>query len=85
MEPGKMAAKIALSIQTGIPLPTREALVNLIPWDEIKVGSSFPVTRDFGDFPVQRLRTAIDYRQKMTGERFSVRKTAEGYRCWRTA
>lgn len=79
-------AKLKLSIQENIEIPSREAIVDRVPWEKIKVGASFPVSGEtFGENPVERLRTAISYRQKATKEKYSVRKTEDGYRCWRVA
>lgn len=78
---------ISLQIQSGIKMPTRIAVVDRVPWKRIKVGQSFPVTKKaFGDCAVERLRTAISYRQKATAEKYSVRRMPDGsFRCWRTA
>lgn len=77
---------LKLNISKGIALPTREALVDMIPWRDLAVGMSFPVDSALGEKPVERLRMAIHIRHKTTSERFTVRRTNDGtYRCWRIA
>jgi hypothetical protein len=78
---------IPIRLQSGIEIPHNNAVVDRVPWHRIKVGQSFPVTKKaFGECAVERLLTAISYRQKATTERYSVRKMPDGsYRCWRLA
>lgn len=83
----KNSEAFTLSIERGVPMYTPAAFYDRIPWDTIKVGDSFAVTEAiFGENAVQRLRTAIQQRQKIAaGQRYTVRKSRDGsHRCWRT-
>jgi hypothetical protein len=76
-----------ISIQKGVPIPAvkprgREGSSPAkYPWRKMSVGDSFlfpsPITR--------QAFAAASLAEKFTGYRFVVRKTDEGYRCWRIA
>lgn len=64
-----------IKIESGIPMPTK------FPFAEMKVNDSFliPAGVNKGTVAVYATRHA-----KKTGyAKFTIRKTAEGYRCWR--
>jgi len=61
-------------IEKKIPLPRK------YPFDEMEVGDSF-------ELPTNWKRTTVAVAAlrygKVTGTKFSIRKTPEGFRCWR--
>lgn len=77
--------EIPIFIDTDVAIPSNQSIVDRLPWHKLRVGSSFAVTKaSFGEHAVERLRTAISYRQKATNEKYSVRKMPDQtYRCWR--
>jgi hypothetical protein len=65
---------MTIKIESGIPMP------NKYPFFKMRVGDSFAVPKgvDRTAVAVSALRHA-----RKTGTKFTVRKTPEGYRCWR--
>ena len=52
------------------------------PWLELDIGQSFLFPKFISDGGVS---SAVVYASKAYGLKFTVRKTPEGYRCWRIA
>ena len=63
-----------IKIESGIPMPAK------FPFAEMKVGDSFLVPEGMNKSTVA---VYANRHAKKTGTKFTVRKTAEGYRCWR--
>ena len=65
---------MSIKIESGIPMPAK------FPFAEMKVGDSFLVPEGTSKnvVGVYARRHAIK-----TGTKFTIRKTPEGYRCWR--
>lgn len=65
---------MTIKIEPGIPMPAK------FPFAEMKVGDSFlvPAKASKNTVAVYATRHA-----RKTGTKFTVRKTPEGYRCWR--
>jgi len=65
---------MTIKIESHIPFPAK------FPFAEMKVGDSFlvPVGTHKNTVAVYATRYA-----RKTGTKFTVRKTPEGYRCWR--
>jgi hypothetical protein len=65
---------MSIKIESGIPMPAK------FPFAEMKVGDSFlvPESTSRNVVTVYARRHAIK-----TGMKFTIRKTSEGYRCWR--
>jgi hypothetical protein len=63
------------TVEKNIPIPKRW------PFDEMKVGDSFLI-------PPSANRVTVSVAAKRWGEKhnaqFTIRKTPDGYRCWRT-
>lgn len=68
-------------IDKKIPLPAPRNSRTVYPLDAMEVGHSFQIPAE----KVQNLREAIARRHRRTDAtaRFTVRKTEDGYRCWR--
>jgi hypothetical protein len=64
-----------IKIESGIPMPAK------FPFAEMKVGDSFLVPEGMNKSTVAVY--ANRYAKKTGYAKFTVRKTAEGYRCWR--
>jgi hypothetical protein len=69
-------------VETGIPVPTFQSR-HQWPLDTMKVGQSFALTAD----EVNGLRMAVSQRHKRKkgNGRYTIRKQAVGYRCWRVS
>ena len=63
-----------IKIESGIPFPAH------IPFADMKVGDSFLVPEGISKSTVAVYANRY---AKKTGTKFTVRKTPEGYRCWR--
>jgi hypothetical protein len=65
---------MTIKIESGIPMPAK------FPFAKMKIGDSFliPVGVNKSTVSVYANRHA-----KKTGTKFTVRKTPDGYRCWR--
>ena len=63
-----------IKIESGIPMPAQ------FPFAEMRVNDSFLLPEG-----TKRLTVAVAAGRyaKKTGTKFTTRKTAEGYRCWR--
>jgi len=72
-----MADKI--KIEKGIPVPRASAAK--YPWHDLDVGDSFLFPKSVsGDTSANNAAAAS---KRLAPKRFSVRKTTDGYRCWR--
>lgn len=74
-----MASNDTVAIDKTIPLP-RGKTQGKYPWREMEVGDSFLFPAEKA-FPRQAARTA----GQRLNRKFTVRKTDEGFRCWRIA
>jgi hypothetical protein len=71
----------AITIEHGIPVPEPQPPRRLYPWLELGLGDSFL-------FPPAAGKSAVASAFKAGerhGRKFVVRKTADGWRCWRLA
>lgn len=70
-------------IETGVPIPTVCGKQERYPFGEMEVGNSF----SFEGVEVSNVRQAASQhkRRKKNKVKFTVRKTLNGYRCWRVA
>ncbi len=69
-----------MKIDKNVPMPTSQANSKYPFWD-MDVGDSFLIDGN----EVQSVRNASHMCGKRNEMKFTVRKTAEGYRCWRIA
>ena len=71
-----------IKIQKNIAMPKNRTGRPKYPWKELKIGESFL-------FPEGLSNGGMHSNAQATGRRinrkFSIRKTPEGYRCWRIA
>lgn len=65
-----------IKIDKDVPLPDS---YKKWPFPEMEVGDSFWITSSH----VKSVRTCAHVYGKKTGKKFTVRKTGNGYRCWR--
>lgn len=73
-----------VKIEKGIPIPeTRgRGCRSIYPWDELSVGDSFLLNKGSR----QNSHSVTSYQSgKRSPKKFIYRKTADGYRVWRTA
>ncbi len=76
--------KIEFQIESGVPVPPRPVSAVLYPFASMKPGDSFRVGND--KQACVRVRTAVQFfRKNNPGSAFAVRRTDDGYRCWRLA
>ena len=67
-------------VESGIPLPKKKIAGNF-PFDNMKVGDSFLLN---GKAPqTVGYLAAVFARQQEPKWKFTIRKTEQGYRCWR--
>lgn len=64
-----------ITIEKGLPPPK-----DRFPFEEMEIGDSFLLPPDIKRMTVQ---VAALRHKKKTGKVFSVKKTSQGYRCWR--
>jgi hypothetical protein len=69
-----------IKIDDNVPMPAGYYSIKY-PWMEMEVGQSFLVPAETKLPAIRRLATM----RRPDGRRFSVRKTPDGYRCWRIA
>lgn len=71
-----------IRIDKDVPLPPRSAIGRppIYPWRRLEVGDSFLV-----DSSKVSVRNQANLMGAKTGKKFSVRKTEDGFRVWRTA
>lgn len=67
-----------VKIDKNVPLPAHH--LQIYPWREMEVGDSFLVPTDTKS---ASLRVIASRNGRELGRTFSVRKTPEGFRCWR--
>lgn len=72
---------MTFKIEQGVPHPAHQSIK--YPFAEMSVGDSFLIN---GDASHQKVATAAQKYGLAQGRnwKFSVRKTPDGYRCWRT-
>ena len=71
-----------IKIESGIPVPPKgRPLAGSFPFDEMKVGDSFALN-NARPSTVGYLAAVFARRQEPKWK-FTVRKTADGHRCWR--
>jgi hypothetical protein len=70
-----------IKLEKGIPLPRKNEKSNKYPWDTMDIGDSF-VFPDPSS-PNTPYTAASQTNRRHTDKKFVVRKTDEGYRCWR--
>lgn len=63
-----------MNVEQGIPMP------RVYPFEKMEIGDSFLLPADAKRITVQI--AALRFKRK-TGKVFSIRKTSQGYRCWR--
>lgn len=73
-------------VEKNIPLPARQIRrfhrTSKYPFARMKVGDSFAIKG--GDRAAMAVRQAVHgYQRKAKGQKFSVRRFEESYRCWR--
>ncbi len=72
-----------MKIEKGIPCPYSAKADGLkYPFKEMKVGDSFLLSQEMNPMSVRNCYFQFLYREKL-GWKFTVKKTIEGYRCWR--
>lgn len=64
-----------MKVESGISYPAER-----FPFSSMEIGDSFLLSPDTKRMTVQV--AALRYRKK-TGKAFAIRKTSQGYRCWR--
>ena len=69
-----------MKIDKNVPMPTAQSHQKY-PFMDMDVGDSFSVPEGC----LQGVRNASHMAGKRKGLKFTVRKTNEGYRCWRVA
>jgi len=82
-------ASAVISIEKGIPMPPAKGRgvaggrPEIYPWNKMKIGDSFlfPALRDHRS----AYSAAYQATKNSQGKKFQVRKTSDGYRCWRVA
>ncbi len=72
---------MSFKIEKEVPLaPYGGARFRKYPFNEMKAGDSFLIN---GDASVEVVRWAATAYGNKHGQKFSVRKTPDGHRCWR--
>lgn len=80
----------AFKVESGIPIPAGGGQGSkrggkrawcVYPWHTMNVGDSFAVPKE----KAATCASAANFQSHVNGKRFTVRKHAGGYRCWRTA
>lgn len=74
-----MAKAAAIKIEKGVPLPAHGNTKH--PFADMEVGDSFLASAESS----QKVRSAAFNYGKYNNKKFTVRKTADGTRVWRTA
>ncbi len=64
---------MTFKIEKDVPIPEK------YPFSKMGVGDSF----DILDAGAKEVSAAVSYYGKKHGKKFTVRKTADGHRCWR--
>lgn len=67
-----------VKIDKGVPLPDHH--LQVYPFKDMQVGDSFLLPKGISSASV---RTQASRNGRELGRTFSVRKTPEGFRCWR--
>lgn len=75
---------VSFKIEKGIPLSDRRGKRKAqYPFGDMKPGDSFAIPETVN---VDSVRTAASWHgMRNDGQKFSVRNTEDGYRCWRVA
>lgn len=77
-----MNDKAKYKVESGIPIPDKDiGRHSVFPFKAMDVGDSFAVENE----QLNNARASASWDGKRNGRKFSVRKTATGYRCWRIA
>jgi hypothetical protein len=72
-----------ISLEKGVPIPSPIAARRTWPFNEMAKGDSFLVPRDVEAGTIRS--AASQWAARHPGQKYAVWKTADGYRCWRTA
>jgi hypothetical protein len=70
-------------IEKNIPVAPRGGSSTVYPFGQMEPGDSFLILGD--EIAVHRARCAASWWAKRKNQSFAVRKTPEGFRCWRIA
>jgi len=68
-----------IRVEKGVPMPS--ANVAKYPWRQMEIGDSFLFPEDVSGDTASNNAAAAS--KRLAPKRFSVRKTQDGYRCWR--
>jgi hypothetical protein len=72
-----------MKIEKGIPCPYFGRVDGLkYPFERMKVGDSFLISKEIAHFNVRNAYWQLMHRKHLDWK-FTIRKTAKGFRCWR--